>query len=166
MEPSKFTVIRDSREQLAHGWSFDEDSHCAGTLIEKLDTGDYSLQGLEDFLAIERKETIQEFARNCVEKRWGDCMKRLSEIPHSYIIFEFNEEDIERYPHSAKVPPAVRKRMCWANGKPRIAVKYIRKVLHTAEDYGIKIIFCGDKLKAEQEAYKIMREAYEIYVQR
>jgi hypothetical protein len=160
----KFTVIRDSREKVSHGWSFDEDSHCQGTIIEKLDTGDYSVQGLEDIVAIERKETIQEFARNCVEKRWGACMKRLGGIDHPYILFEFTEDAVDRYPQSAKVPASVRRKMCWPNGKPRIAIKYIWKVIHTAREMGIEVIFCGDARKAEKEAYRIMKETYEAYL--
>lgn len=161
----KFTVIRDTREKPAHGWSFDPDSYCAGTLVSKLDTGDYSVQGLEDIVAIERKETIQEFARNCVEKRWGDCMRRLKDIEHAYILLEFTEDCVNRYPHSARVPPHVRRKMCWPKtGKPRIAVKYIWKVINTAREYGIDVQFCGDAVTAEKEAYRIMRDVYETYV--
>jgi len=54
--------------------------------------------------------------------------------------------------------------MCWANGKPRIAVKYIWKVIKTAREYGIDVRFCGDKMTAEKQAYQIMREIHEAYL--
>jgi len=167
MSNNKFTIIRDTREKRAHGWTYEENAQCAGTLVETLRTGDYSVQGLEDFVCIERKETIQEFARNCVEKRWGDCMKRMSQVRHSYLILEFDWTDIDRYPYSAKVPRSVTKKMCWANGKPKIAVKYIWKVIESARtDYGIHVIACSDKIKAEKLAYRIMKKANEIYLRR
>jgi len=165
MPKSKFTVIRDTREKSAKGWSFDEDTLCAGTLRKKLDTGDYSIQGLEeDILCIERKETIQEFARNCIEKRWAACMERMSKFKHAYLLFEFTWEDIDNYPWSANVPERVRKQMIHEAGTPKIPIKKIKKIVHTAQDYGIFVIACGDAMKAEQVAYKIMKKAYEVYL--
>ena len=52
-----YTVIRDTREQ--EGYTFEKFTgrytSCNGMIIKKLDTGDYSLVGLEDKLCIERK---------------------------------------------------------------------------------------------------------------
>ena len=165
MNKFKFTVIRDTREKSAKGWSFDEDSLCAGTLRKKLDTGDYSLEGLEkDILCIERKETVQEFARNCIEKRWKACMARMSKFKHSYLLFEFTWEDIDNYPHSATVPNWARKKMLHEAGTPKIPIKLIKSVVHDAEEMGIFVIACGDAVKAEKVAYEIMKKAYEVYL--
>jgi len=95
---SKFIVVKDTREKSGHGWSFDEDSLCAGTRIGTLKTGDYSIEGLEDTFCIERKETPAEFASNCVQQRWDNCVDRLAQMEHPYIIFEFFKEDIENWP--------------------------------------------------------------------
>ena len=156
----KFTAIRDTREKITHGWSFSPDAYCEGTVIEKVNAGDYTIEGLEDYVCIERKQSIDEFAHNCVEKRWKDCMKRMGELKHAYIIFEFSWDDVNNYPQSAKVPERVRKKL-------KIPAKFIRKVIHKArEEYGIHVLACGDRYKAEQVAYRILRKAHELRCRR
>jgi len=156
----KFTVIRDTREKPAFGWSFEPDAYCEGTIVQKVDTGDYTIGGLEDYVCIERKQSIDEFARNCVEKRWQDCMRRMSECRFSFILFEFSWDDVDNYPASAKVPKRVKNKL-------RIPVKYIRKVIHTARDqYGIRVLACDNRIKAEQVAYRILRKAHELHLRR
>ena len=90
----KFTVIRDTREKTEWGWSYAEDAYCNGTIISKVNIGDYTVEGLEDYVCIERKASIDEFAHNCIEKRWQKCMERMSKVKHSFILFEFSWEDI------------------------------------------------------------------------
>ena len=53
-----FTIIIDTREQ--QPWTFEHYT----TANRKLDTGDYSVEGLENLLAIERKKSINEIANN------------------------------------------------------------------------------------------------------
>ena len=67
--PSKtnaYTVIKDTREQ--DGYTFESFTgrytSCKGMVTKKLDTGDYSLEGLEEKLCIERKGRISELAIN------------------------------------------------------------------------------------------------------
>ena len=61
-----FTIIKDTREQ--DGYTFESSSSryhtCNGMISRKLDTGDYSIEGLEDKLCIERKASVVEFANN------------------------------------------------------------------------------------------------------
>ena len=160
IEKNKFTVIRDTREKPEFGWSFAEDAYCEGTIVDKVSAGDYTIEGLDDYVCIERKHSIDEFAHNCIEKRWKNCMQRMSEVRHSYILFEFGWNDVNTYPRSAKVPAHVRKKL-------RIPAAYIRKVIHTArEDYGIHVIACGDRYKAEKVAYRILKKAYELRCRR
>lgn len=94
----KFTAIRDTREKPAHGWIFYEDSACAGTSIYKLDTGDYSIEGLEETFCIERKQTISEFVNNCNQKRWAACVERMGKMDSAHILFEFPEHHVEEWP--------------------------------------------------------------------
>ena len=65
-----FTIIIDSREQTP--WDFTNGPECErGTLS----TGDYSIKGLEDFIAIERKE-LEDFIGCCGRQRdrlWAIC---------------------------------------------------------------------------------------------
>jgi len=157
---NKFTIIKDTREKAPYGWSFEPNAYCEGTIIDTVKTGDYTVEGLENYVCIERKKSIDEFAHNCIEKRWQKCMQRMSKIRHSYILFEFSWDDINNYPKSAKVPDRVRKKL-------KVPAGYIRKVIYTArEDYNIHVIACGDKYMAEQVAYRILRKSNELYLRR
>ena len=62
----KYTVIRDTREQ--EGYYFSEYGLCEGMIDQKLDTGDYSIQGMEDKVCIERKGCVEELAINLGQK--------------------------------------------------------------------------------------------------
>ena len=66
MKTPPFTVIKDTREQ--DGWTFerfDTRYHtCTGMVLQKLETGDYSLKGMENIFCIERKGSVAELAQN------------------------------------------------------------------------------------------------------
>jgi hypothetical protein len=90
-----YTVIKDSREQ--KGWTFDAHTpdrrppRCNGTITDTLETGDYSLVGYTDILAVERKFAFSELWGNYSSKKrpaFEKEMERMSEIKHSYIIIE------------------------------------------------------------------------------
>ena len=66
----KFLIIRDTREKPEFGFFYEEDEYCAGTVKAKLDYGDYSIEGLQSRIAIERKESVSEIANNFTEDRF------------------------------------------------------------------------------------------------
>jgi ERCC4-type nuclease len=143
-----FTIIVDTREQKP--WSF------AGhaTAHSKLDTGDYSIQGLENILAIERKRNVAEIANNITEKRFKDVIDRLSKIKYSYLLLEFDMQDIMTYPIGSDIP-----RRLWS--KIRISPAYILKHLVDLQvDHNIKILLCGSASNAEKIAFSLMRKIY------
>ena len=72
MTPNNFKIIIDTREQ--QPWVFEDYT----TANEKLDTGDYSIEGMEDLLCIERKHSIGEIANNITEPRFKDVISRMS----------------------------------------------------------------------------------------
>ena len=96
-----FTIIVDTREQ--QPWAFEE----YVTAHKKLDTGDYSIEGLEDILTIERKKSVSEIANNITESRFKDVIERLSKIKYSFILLEFNLEDILSYPNGSTLPKKI-----------------------------------------------------------
>lgn len=150
---SNFHIIIDTREQ--HPWLFE---HMTKS-VSKLDTGDYSLQGMESIFCIERKASVSEVANNITEKRFKDVVERMSKIPHAFLLLEFNLEDIMIYPVGSNVP----KKM-W--DKLKITPKFILKHLIELQlNHNIKILFCGDSENAEKMAISIMRKVYEYYGQ-
>jgi ERCC4-type nuclease len=127
--------------------------------ISKLDTGDYSLRGLENIFCIERKGSVSEFANNITEKRFKDVTDRLAHIKHAFLLLEFDLEDILIYPVGSTVP----KKM-W--DKLRITPKFILKHINELQIlYNIKVIFCGDASNAEKMALSLMRKIYELHGQ-
>lgn len=150
---SNFEIIVDTREQ--QPWEFRN----MEKTIAKLDTGDYSLKGLEDIFCIERKGSISEFANNITEKRVKDVVARLSKIPHAFLLFEFDLEDVLIYPVGSSVP-----RKMWS--KLRISPKFILKHINELQLlHNVKILFCGDASNAEKMATSLMRKIYELYGQ-
>ncbi len=100
---NKFNIIQDTREQLP--LCFDNKPEwCSGTITKKLDTGDYSLEGFENKLAIERKRSTSEIATNIFESRFPSVLERLNAMPHAFIICEFTWDDINRFPEGSGIP--------------------------------------------------------------
>lgn len=98
MEDSEFTIIIDTREQ--QPWDFSQ----YATAVQKLDSGDYSIEGMEEIVSIERKKSVNEFANNITEKRFKDWVERLSKVEFPFILLEFNLQDILHYPVGSGVP--------------------------------------------------------------
>lgn len=151
MNINDFTIIVDTREQTP--WEFE---HYA-TAHQKLDTGDYSIQGLENIFVIERKKSVSEIANNITESRFKDVLERLEQFQHKFILLEFTLSNVLDYPVGSTVP----KRM-WSSIK--ITSKYILKYLTEINvKYGIHTIYCGNRDNAEEMAISIMKRMAELY---
>lgn len=154
MKNEDFKIIVDSREQLPWEFGFHTTSR------KKLNTGDYSIEGMESIFTIERKMSVSEIATNITENRFKDVLDRLSKIPHAYMIMEFDIEDIYTFPVGSDIP----KRL-W--DKLRIKGNYIMKILLEASiNYNIHILFCGDSSNAERTAISLIKRIYEKYGQK
>lgn len=144
-------VVRDSRER--NPWTFGSFKSVASVVSKKLDTGDYSVQGLEEILIIERKGAITEFAKNVTEKRFWRSLDRMSGYSHAYLVLEFTELDILKYPKGSGLPPKL-----W--NKVRVRGKFMMSCIKKIEDAGIKIIFCNNRDEAEHSTVEIMERVW------
>jgi ERCC4-type nuclease len=149
MSTDNFTIIVDTREQ--QPWSLKH--HTIAN--KKLDTGDYSVEGYEHLLCIERKHSISEFVNNMTEKRFSDVLERMSKYPYSFIIMEFDFDDIVNFPVGSDIPKHI-----WKNLRinPAYIIKYISDI---QIKYNIKILFCGSAYNAEKIAVSLMRRVLE-----
>lgn len=148
MKNEDFRIIVDTREQ--QPWSFEDYS----TSMAKLDTGDYSIEGLENIICIERKKSVSEVANNITESRFKDVINRLKEIKYPFVLLEFDLYDVLRYPVGSNVP----KRM-W--NKIRISPAFIMKnILDLELKHNIHVIFCGDEVNAGKLAGMIFKRMY------
>jgi ERCC4-type nuclease len=143
-----FTIIIDTREQ--QPWTFD---HYA-TAHRKLDAGDYSIEGFENLLGIERKKSINEIANNIIEPRFSNAIARLAQLKYSFLLLEFDMEDVLNYPIGSNLP----KRL-W--DKVKISPAFIMKhILDWQLKHNIKVLFCGCSSNAEKTAEFILKKIY------
>lgn len=151
MIDNEFTIIVDTREQ--NPWEFKY--HTVSK--RKLDTGDYSIEGLETIFCIERKKGVAEIANNITESRFKDVIQRMSTYKHSFILVECDYEQLMNYPIGSDVPKKL-----W--NKIKISPAFILKfLLELAILHNIHVIFCGSPSWAEKTALSIMRRMNEIY---
>jgi len=148
---SDFKIIIDTREQCP--WEFPEHA----TSKRKLDTGDYSLEGFENILCIERKKNIAEIANNITESRFVDVIDRMSKFKFAFLLIECNYDSLMHYPIGSDVP----KKM-W--NKIKISPGFILKnLMELSVKYNIHIMFCGCPSWAEKTALSIMKRVYDEY---
>lgn len=151
MHKDPFTIIIDTREQIP--WEFGYHN----TAKQKLDTGDYSIEGFESIIAIERKKSVSELATNLSESRFKDVLQRLSTIKHPYMLFEFGIQEIYDFPVGSDIPKKL-----W--DKLRISGNYIiKRLIEIQLEYNIQIVFCEDPQQAERFAVSLMKRIYERY---
>lgn len=145
-------IIRDTREK--KGWFFTPQEPFLGFIDYKLKTGDYSVEGLEDIVSIERKASIDELANNLKGKRFFRELERLDKIKYAFLLLEFNLSDLIHYPKTSRLSPAQKKKL-------RINAGFLwKKMMEIYTDYpNIKVIFCGSKYVAYTIALKILTKA-------
>ena len=148
-------IIQDTREQSPFSFAFYE----CETTVATLKTGDYTLQGYEEIVAIERKKSTSELATNLgkYRDRFEREMERLSEFEHKYIVCEFTESDLLQFPLNSSIPKRIIKYI-------RMNGKFMRKQLHKyEEEYGVAIIFCDGKEEAESKVVDIFKDIIRQY---
>lgn len=132
-------IIIDTREQTP--WTFDPS---VSVIRKALPAGDYSLVGLEDCVAIERK-SLGDFVNTVIHDwiRFRKELNRLSGYDLAIVVVEAEMEDIyyHRY-HSEANPNSV---LGKANG---ILI-----------DHGIPVLFWGDPMAADM-AYRFLAQAW------
>ena len=155
---SKYTVIKDTREQ--DGWFFSPYDKCEGMEIGTLHTGDYTLRGFEEVVCIERKASVSEIAMNLGRKKeaFQKEMERMKDFPFSFIVCEFDMDDVLKYPEGSNVPQKARSQV-------RVTGKYLLKCLMEFQIwYDTKIILCGNKNNAFLVCNSIFKRLNELFV--
>jgi ERCC4-type nuclease len=148
-------VIADTREKIGR-YHFSNNEGFSVS-VEKVDTGDYTIQGLEDKVMIERKKSVSELATNINEDRFWRELERAKVIPHRFIICEFDYDDIDGFPGNMKVKKEIIERI-------KIRPPFIyKKILEIQVDYGIHVLLCGNAYCAESMVEKIIKRIYAKY---
>ena len=156
-----FTIIKDTREK--QGYTFQASSTkyhvCKGMVNRKLDTGDYSIEGLEDKICIERKASVVELANNVgiSRKRFEAEIERMKEFPHKFLVLEFSLTDLMDFPEGSDVPNSEIKKL-------RVTNKYMLRFLMEMQiNHNVNVIFCDSKKNAKWTVLSILKRINEKY---
>ena len=129
-------IVVDTREQ--NPWPLDG----FVSIIKGLPTGDYSILGYEDKVAVERKSKAD--AWGCVGKgraRFERCMERLGALESALVVIESDLADFTvRPPHVKRVTPAT------AVGS------YVSWMCR----YRVPVVWAGDRMFAERLAIRFL----------
>ena len=156
-----FTIIKDTREKQGYTFEAARTKYhvCKGMVVRKLDTGDYSVEGLEDKVCVERKASVVELANNVgVSRRRFDAeIERMKEFPHRFLILEFSLTDLMDFPEVSDVPEKEIKNL-------RITNKYmLRYLMELQINHGVNVIFCDSKKNAKWTVLSILKRINEKY---
>lgn len=143
----KLTIICDVREKKP--WTFDTLKYKVKTVVRALKTGDYTFEGYEDKIAIERKNGLGEICVNISasdRKRFEACLVRLSKMPVKYIVIE---DDMNGVNAAIRALP-IRARVT------NTALRYwLMKIIC---EYKIPIIFLGSNRLSGDRVFKEFME--------
>jgi hypothetical protein len=101
-----FRMVRDSNEQEGTGWKFaasrkSDPQLCSGTVIAPLETGDYTIEGLEHVLRVERKGSVEDLVSSMCDGRMKGQLSRLSKFKYAYVVIEARFDDLVNWHFSA-----------------------------------------------------------------
>jgi hypothetical protein len=152
----KYIVLRDTREKT--GWDFKTHDKCRAVVDWGLKTGDYTVRGLEKHLVVERKASTGELAMNLGKKRsaFEAEIKRMDNFRWKYILCEFSIDDLMNFPQNSGIP---KKQLQYV----RMNGKFMwKKLCEYQEQHGVQIVFCDNKINAQERAMFIFDEVTEI----
>ena len=146
-------IIIDTREQIP--WSLDGFE----TINRKLDTGDYSIEGLEDVFSIERKKSTAEVSVN-IGRDWTRFEKelvRLKEFRFAFLICEYPLKNVIDFPKNSGIPKRQLKYL-------KVSANFMMSRMNLIQNkYGIRIIYAEDAMDAEMKATAIFEEVIKSY---
>lgn len=144
--PKKFQILVDKREKKPY---FSEDKFKNNRIETLLKTGDYSFQGGEDLITIERKShvdlwgTLSSHERS---RRFYNEISRMQEYKYRYIIIESSIRKLG-YPNR------------YTNQNPNVI---IGKVLAFMYRYGIMMIFAENRKLGQEITLRILYSIWDI----
>jgi len=140
-------IVIDTREQ--NPWSFRKSEHIEGTVKNKLNVGDYSIQGYESKIAIERKSAVDLFGTlGKGHKRFQRELERAEGMDYFAILVEntltqIRNKDFENS-HYTRMKGFVIAQICFT-----LKMKY-----------GIDVVFCNGR----KDAAGYVREVFKAYM--
>ena len=151
-----FVILQDTRER--EPWNFEFAEACKQQKIQKLNTGDYQIEGHPFLITIDRKKSVVELANNLVRDYERFCreLERMKEYRFAYILCEFPYSLVTTFPKGSRLPRFVRRRMF-------ISGRFLcSRLSNLIDNYGVDFIFCTNRFEAQNKAIDLFLEAYDI----
>jgi len=126
---ARATIVIDTRE----GEPYSFDPRLAGAMRRALTAGDYSLAGLEDQVAVERK-TLDDFVSTVIHRRrrFREELRKLSRYRAACVVVEADLLDVLRHRYRGEARPEA----------------VVGATLSILLDYGVPVVFCGNRQAA------------------
>jgi hypothetical protein len=174
----KYKVIKDTREQ--DGWFFSPYDKCSGMEVSTLHTGDYTMEGFEDVVCIERKASVSEIAMNLGKKKdaFYREIERMRDFHFRYLLLEFSASDILNYPMSLLSEDDKAIYEAYQSGEcelpdfkrfkvveqTKISGRYLLKALmEISIRYDVNVMFCDNKHNAFMICNSIFKRLNELF---
>ena len=156
MVKEKPVLIVDTREK--QPWCFDTDDAFSDIIYQKLDGGDYSIQGMEHLITIERKATVDELYMNFTKdkKRIAAEFERLKDHRFKIVVIEESCEDVMN-PNKYYVN---KKKINRRSPKMPVAV-VVSNLTKLMLEQNVQVIFGG--MRAQAMARGILLHAYDLH---
>jgi len=143
-EKKTFAIIQDTREKKP--WTFEATGSVLDIKVSKLDTGDYSIEGMEELFMVERKASVDELFMSLGVhwKRFEREMERAKPYKYKYLVIEATMREIYRGSRYSKM-----------SGRFIMA-----KLVQLQLKYGIQVIFAGSGMHVPGFIIQLMKAAY------
>jgi ERCC4-type nuclease len=129
------TVVIDSRENRPYKFP--------NAVVKGLPTGDYSIEGLEDRVTVERKEKSDCYGSlGANRRRFKKELERMADFDYAAIVIECSLADFLTPPPFSQL-------------KPRAA---INTLISWSVRYGVQIFFAQDRRLGRGVTYKILEK--------
>jgi len=148
--PKKFRIIRDTREQKGKGWNFRASANCYGQKVQKLDVGDYTVEGMEDILMIERKTLGDLWGTLGPQKNYQRFLREMDRAKDhriKFLIVEATLADVDRGYSYSQVP-----------------VNNIHaKLISLQAKHNLHVIFAGRQDRARAYVRRLMSKMFKYH---
>lgn len=133
----EFRIVIDTREQEPYGFT------CA-VVRRALPAGDYSADGYEDVVAVERK-SLADFARTTIHEfaRFAAELDQLAHLPHACIVVEGDLDHVLRGQAGAALRGVSPESLRGVSPESLLGA-----AVHIQVRFGVPVIWCGSRQAA------------------
>jgi ERCC4-type nuclease len=138
----KPTILVDTKEQ--RPWLFQEKTYNdVFVKVHSLETGDYSLEGLEDYITVERK-SLNDFVNTIIHdrERFDRELQRMADMSRALVIIEASIDQVLAQAYESKTNPH----------------SVTGKALSVYVKHNIPVYFCRDRNEAQFICYSFLKQ--------